>query len=130
MKTLLGSICAGSLALVLTGPVAAQGLFVDSPEGCDIVLGSPDGDLDYAGEGGLLLGADGYSSLEYFCSFSPNIDFQWNSYQVRTHVGQCEMPGPEYQPRLFTVVTDPDQPDLVSIFTGDADPLRFYRCRS
>lgn len=126
MKFLLHSIVLFSFTL----PLQAQHLLVDSPEGCDIVMSSPDGDLDYAGNGGLLLNETGYSSLEYFCSFTPKALYQWQVYDVTTHVGQCQMPGPEFVPQLFTIVRDPDQPGVISIFTGDAEPLRFYNCAS
>ncbi|MFC4217349.1 hypothetical protein [Pseudophaeobacter arcticus] len=126
MKFLLSSLALLSFSL----PLQAQQLLVDSPEGCDIVMSSPDGDLEYAGNGGLLLTESGYSSLEYFCSFTPKAQYQWRTYEVTTHIGQCEMPGPEFMPQLFTIVSDPELPGVVSIFTGDPEPLRFYNCQS
>ena len=126
MKILLSALSCFALCL----PAQAQHLFVDSEEGCDIVMGSPDGDLDYAGEGGLILSDTGFSSLEYFCSFSPRALYQWQVYDVTTHVGHCEMPGPEFQPQLFTIVRDPEAPGVISIFTGEDEPLRFFACSS
>lgn len=126
MKILLSVLFSFALCL----PALAQNLFVDSQEGCDIVMGSPDGDLDYASEGGLLLHETGYSSLEYFCSFSPPALYQWQVYDVTTHVGHCEMPGPEFLPQLFTILRDPEAPGVISIFTGEDEPLRFFACSS
>lgn len=126
MKTLLSVLC----SFAFCAPVQAQDLFVDSQEGCDIVMGSPDGDLDYAGQGGLILSETGFSSLEYFCSFTPKALYQWQVYDVTTHVGHCEMPGPEFLPQLFTILRDPEEPGVISIFTGEVEPLRFYACSS
>lgn len=114
--------------LALTTSVQASDIYVDSPEGCAMVRSGPDGDLEYAAEGGLLMNETGYSSLEYFCSFTPRAEFQWHTYSVSTHVGQCEMPGPEFIPQLFTILLDPMTPGVISVFTGDAEPLRFSHC--
>ncbi|WP_417700602.1 hypothetical protein [Pseudophaeobacter sp.] len=126
MKLICSILCFTTLAV----SAQAQDLYVDSPEGCDIVMSNPDGVLDYAGEGGMILEETGYSSLEYFCSFTPKALYQWQVYDVTTHVGHCEMPGPQYVPQLFTIVRNPDEPGVISIYTGDPEPIRFYGCSS
>lgn len=114
----------------LSAPLQAQNLYVDRPEGCDIVMFNPDGDLEYMQSGGMILDQTGYGSMEFSCSFEPKALYQWQVYDVSTHYGHCEMPGPEYVPRLFTIVRDPDQPGVISIHTGAGQPVRFYGCSS
>lgn len=86
--------------------------------------------LDYASQGGLVLDGNGFSSLEYLCSFQPALRLDWSSYRVSDHMGRCELPGPQFYPQLFTAVLDPEEPGTVSIWMGEAEPLRFYACRS
>ena len=117
-------------AVALAGPLAAEQLFLDDAAACDRVLISEDGILDYAAEGGLILDGSGFSSLEYFCSFQPVLRLNWSSHRVSDHMGRCELPGPQYYPQLFTVVLDPEEPGTVSIWMGEAEPLRFYACAS
>lgn len=118
-------------AAVLAGlalPVQAAELYLDDPAACARVLQSEDGLLDFTSEGGLVLGSSGFHSMEYFCSFQPEIRFGWASYQVTDHAGRCELPGPQYYPQLFTVVLDPSEPGTVFIWTGEAEPLEFHAC--
>ncbi|UWQ58790.1 hypothetical protein K3722_01250 [Leisingera caerulea] len=117
-------------AVALAGPLSAEQLYLDDAAACDRVLISEDGILDYAAEGGLILDGSGFSSLEYFCSFQPALRLNWSSHRVSDHMGRCELPGPQYYPQLFTVVLDPEEPGTVSIWMGEAEPLRFYACAS
>ncbi|KPD10978.1 hypothetical protein [Phaeobacter sp. 11ANDIMAR09] len=119
-------------ALVVVGSTQAavsQDIYVNDLEGCAMMASSPDGDLDFAAEGGLLLGETGYGSLEYHCSFEPVLKFDWSKPKVTTHVGYCEEPGPYITPKLFSVLLDPYSPGEVTIFTGEEEPQRFYACK-
>lgn len=118
-------------ALMIVGSAQAglsQDIYVNDPQGCAMIAGNPDGDHDFAAEGGLLLDATGYSSIEYHCSFEPAMRFDWSEARVSTHVGYCEEPGPYIMPQLFTILLDPYRPGEVAIFTGEDEPLRFYAC--
>jgi hypothetical protein len=132
MSPFLSRTLTSCAALAISGlPLAAEQIYLDDPAGCAQVLGSEDGLLDYAADGGLILGAAGYSSLEYLCSYAPPVRFDWSNYKVSDRIGHCEEPGPFYQPQLFTIVTDPEQPGIISIWTGnEGDPLRFHACAS
>ncbi|UWQ25132.1 hypothetical protein K3553_01320 [Leisingera aquaemixtae] len=116
--------------IALSGPLSAQQLYLDDAAACDRVLISEDGVLDYAAEGGLILDSSGFNSMEYFCSFQPPIRFGQRSYSATDHTGRCELPGPQYFPQLFTIVLDPEEPGTVSIWMGEAEPLRFFACSS
>ena len=120
-----------TLALVaFTQAAHSEAIYVNDPEGCALIAASPDGDLDFASEGGLLLDATGYGSMEYHCSFEPALAFDWTAPRVSTHVGYCEEPGPYIMPQLFSILLDPYSPGEVTIFTGEDEPLRFYSCGS
>ena len=114
-------------ATCLAVPAAAERLFVNDPQAC-AQMGTEDGLLDFAGEGGLILDGEGFSSLEYFCSFQPSLAFKWDGYNVSTHVGQCETPGPFYSPQLFTFVLSEEEPGVVVLYDGADEPTRFYSC--
>lgn len=115
-------------SLTFAAPALAEPMFINDPSACGQVMGSDDGMLDYAGNGGLILSADGYSSMEYFCSFTPALKFNWDGYQVSDHSGHCELPGPQYYPQVFTVVMDAAEPGVISIWDGEPEPVQFYRC--
>ena len=115
-------------ALSIAAPALADPVYIDDPSACAQVMGSEDGMLDYAGQGGLILWNSGYNSLEYFCSFQPAISFTRDSYQVSDHIGRCELPGPQYMPQVFTVVLDSEEPGIVAVWDGGAEPIRFHHC--
>jgi hypothetical protein len=118
-------------ALMIAGmaqPAFAQSIYVDDPQGCAVIAADPDGGIDFASEGGLVLDASGYSSIEYNCSFEPPLLFDWSKAKVTTHVGYCEEPGPYIMPQLFSILLDPYSPGEVAIFLGEGEPLRFYAC--
>ncbi len=118
-----------SLILAWSAQVAVgEEVYLNDPEGCAMIAGNPDGVLDFAGEGGLVLDKTGYSSIEYHCSFEPALSFDWDDPTVTTHVGYCMEPGPHIMPQLFSVLLDPYRPGEVAIFTGEEEPLRFYAC--
>jgi hypothetical protein len=116
------------LTLFLAAPAVAEPVYIDDPAACGLVMGGEDGVLDYAGQGGLVLWNAGYSSLEYFCSFQPAINFVWDGHQVTDHMGRCELPGPQYFPKVFTVVLDSEQPGIVAIWDGGPEPVQFHYC--
>ncbi|KIC28289.1 hypothetical protein [Leisingera sp. ANG-M6] len=116
--------------IALSGPLQADQLYLDDAAACDRVLISEHGITDYANEGGLILHQTGFSSMEYFCNFQPALSLERGSYRVSDHTGRCELPGPQYFPQLFTIVLDPEEPGTVSIWMGEAEPLRFFACSS
>ena len=111
-------------------PGLAGDLYADSKAGCSVILASEDGILDYAAEGGLVLDASGYQSIEYHCSFEPKIDFKASGDQITTHMGYCMEPGPYITPQLFSVMLDPYLPGVVKVFTGADEPIEFFSCSS
>lgn len=116
---------------MLSLPLAAEQIYLDDPSSCDRVLTSQDGILDYAADGGLILGPTGFNSLEYHCSYAPPVPFDWSTFNVSDRLGHCEQPGPYYEPQLFTIVMDPAEPGIVSIWSRGAEhPLRFHACAS
>ncbi len=88
------------------------------------MTGSDDDD-GLCSNGGLILGADGYNSMEYFCTFTPALKFNRDGYQVSDHSGHCEMPGPQYSPQVFTVVMDAAQPGLISVWEASRSRSSF-----
>ncbi|MEP4037709.1 hypothetical protein [Pseudophaeobacter sp.] len=124
MRVLIASLILAGSAQMAVG----EDVYLNDPEGCAIVAGNPDGVLDFASEGGLILDETGYSSIEYHCSFEPVLSFDWSEAKVTTHVGYCEEPGPYIMPQLFSILLDPYAPGEVTIFTGEDEPTRFYAC--
>ena len=113
--------------LCLAASATSAQVLVDDKRAC-AMMEEEHGLLDFASEGGLILDQYGYSSMEYFCQFSPELNFNWENYQVSTHMGQCESPGPFYEPKLFTFVMASEEPGVVVLHNGSDQPTRFYSC--
>ncbi len=116
------------LAVTFAAPALADPVYINDPAACGQVMGSEDGVLDFAGQGGLILWEGGYNSLEYFCSFEPPLAFSFDGYKVTDHLGHCELPGPQYFPQVFTVVMDGEEPGIVTVWDGEPEPVRFHYC--
>ena len=115
-------------AIALTGPLSAQQLYLDDAAACDRVLISQDGINDDANQGGLILGSTGFNSMEYFCSFEPDLQYHWDGYQVTTHVRHCQTPGPVFMPTVFTFVMTEEAPGEIALFDSNEYTTRFYSC--
>lgn len=115
------------VALYLAATTASAQVLVDDTRAC-AMMEEEHGLLDFASDGGLILDQYGYSSMEMFCQFSPELTFNWDNYQVSTHMGQCEYPGPDYEPKLFTFVMSNEEPGVVKLYDGSDEPTRFYSC--
>lgn len=113
--------------LCFAAPVSAERIFLDNPDAC-YMLEQPDGILDFAGNGGLVLTESGFSSLEYFCQFTPALQFHWDGWQTTTHMGHCEEPGPFFTPTLFTFQMTEEDPGVVVLYDGSDEPTQFYSC--
>ncbi|MEP2715536.1 hypothetical protein [Pseudophaeobacter sp.] len=119
---------ASFLVIASTQAALSNDIYVNDLEGCAMIAANPDGDLDFASQGGMFLDETGYGSIEYNCSFEPALKFDWSEAKVTTHVGYCEEPGPYIMPQLFSILLDPYSPGEVTIFLGEDEPLRFYNC--
>ncbi|MVO18152.1 hypothetical protein [Parasedimentitalea huanghaiensis] len=114
-------------ALCVAAPAVSAQVLVDDLRAC-AMMKEEHGLLDFASEGGLILDPYGFNSMELYCLFSPELTFNWDSYHVSTHVGQCEYPGPDYEPKLFTFVMSNEEPGVVKLYDGSDEPTRFNSC--
>lgn len=119
---------AAVLCMATTSPGFAERYFVNDPAACPTNAEEQDRLMDFANDGGLILEEDGFSSMEYFCSFEPDLQYHWDGYQVTTHVGHCQTPGPVFMPTLFTFVMTEEAPGEIALFDSNEYTTRFYSC--